>query len=129
MKIGYHYTSLENWEIIKKNGIRPYLIDKEEWHHIFPGGVIGVWIWEDELVGSSHVGNILYQVYSKGSPKIAKIKIKYDEDSILPISVSHNGNVGAWSYHHGEKSIISVSGVKPENLSLIKIYDIVKLLK
>ncbi len=134
--IGYHYTSRANYKRIKKHGIKKYNIDKNELDYYFPNGIIGVWIWKQELRGKSELGALLHHLATKQSTNLVKLKVYYHEDDKLEwnaneiVEVLHSGNIGDWHYHTGkqdEKAVILTKNVHPENVVLLKEYDMVDL--
>ena len=133
--IGYHYTSLKNWREIEAVGyLRPYRIQKPEFFKFFPNGVDGIWLWQNDLEGASHAGSILFQLGSKGDPSVVKLKVQYDKQQLLTCNgdsaeLTHNGDIGAWKYHTKEWAVIITGGVSVGYIDLLKIYDVVKLLK
>lgn len=132
---GYHYTSLSNWLRIKELGLIPYLIQKPTLDPYYPGGVMGIWIWVDKFKGLPHAGSILYQMTMKGETSAAWLEVKYDYTNILrwngrKIELSHDGNMEKLVYHTGaEKSVLVTTPIPPEDIKLLKIYDLLKALK
>lgn len=140
--IGYHYTSYSNWNYIKSEGLLPYDIRKKEFRlYIKDGKVNGIWIWRKKLEGIGHVGSILWQVASKEDPIVVLLKVVYSKDHRLKlrdigekkeklVELSHEGYFGKWEYHTGEeKAFIYTRIIPPEDIELVKIFNIMKLLK
>ncbi len=134
--IGYHYTSKANYKKIKKHGIKKYDIDKNELDYYFPGGIIGIWVWKQELRGKSELGALLHHLATKKTTKLVKLKIHYLEEDKLEwsptttVEIRHEGYIGDWHYHTGkddEKAVILTKNVHPENIVLVKEYDILEL--
>lgn len=136
-KFGYHYTSAENWERIRKitKSLTVYSIQRTEgFERYFPMGVQGIWIWTRNPKGLSHMGNIVYQMSSKGSHVIVKLRVAYKESDVLRVDGSrvhlvHEGSVGKLKYHMGDPSIICTENIRLSNITVIGVYDAAKLLR
>ena len=132
--IGYHYTTYSNWRVIQREGLKPYLIKKPELEPHFPGGVNGIWIWQNNFSGLSHAGSIIYQV-QKGDIEIVKLQLRYDEESILKsgvdttVTIYHSGTIGNLEYHNGERGVIYMLPIPPKDIKLLNRYNIVRLLQ
>ena len=135
IKTGYHYTSLKNWKQIQKTGLHRYPIQNQpEIFTYFPNGVNGIWVWIHELKGLSHAGTVLYQASHKKSQKVVKLKIKYKNRDTLKynggdVVLYHRGNLENMIYHSREPATIMMKDIPAKDIQLVKIYDIVKLLK
>lgn len=130
--IGYHYTTKTNWEKIKKEGLKRYLINKRELTEFYPDGIKGIWCWKNKLTGDSHIGSILWQVANKKETTIVKLKIKYKNKDILNLytyNLYHSGMIGDWVYHNNESACILNKDVHLNDIELVKEYDLKKLLK
>jgi hypothetical protein len=133
---GYHYTSYENYLKIKEKGLKTYLIDKEELRKVFPGGVIGIWLWRKMMDNRENFGSIIFQVARKGTEKVVLLEVSYSKRSIISecIDVKHDGSINTYGsnnfvYHKGTPSVIVVQDIPPEDIKLIKIWDLPELLK
>lgn len=133
--IGYHYTSFDNWQKIKTEGLSPYVFYKPETADIIPEGkFFGVWIWRRRFRGMSHVGSIMYQVSTKKTPKIVLLKVRYRKEDRMAnpygegiVSISHTGTFGEFAFHTGvEKSYVIVKPIPPEQIKLLEVYDVDK---
>lgn len=129
----YHYTSAENWESIKTFGFKPYLIKKEELDQYFPGGVMGVWLWTHKLEGLSHAGTVLYQASNRASVNIVQLEVEIAEKKLLtwngrPVRVYHKGHLEKLVYHANEEGCIAVGPILPDQVKLVKTFNIEKLL-
>jgi len=129
-RVGYHYTSWENWLKIQKEGLKPYYLKNLQNYKIK-----GIWIWPERLLGLSHVGSLLYHVSSKRTLKIVLLRVQYnphdycyvDSESCI-VETKHNGQIGDWSYHTGEIGVIVASPISPEKITLERVYDLEELL-
>lgn len=145
MKTGYHYTSLENWSHIEQVGLQPYLIRKPEFNELQASGILpmeirGVWLWPEEPLGLSNVGNIIFQISSKRTLNVVKMKVLYKEKERLTgndgsnVNLYHTGTISndqqssSLIYHSGEKGIIINRSINVDRISLIKVYNLVDLL-
>lgn len=135
-KVGYHYTSLSNWEKIQREGyLEQYRLNHPAINAVFGDLVIGVWLWEFNPLGQSHAGNILYQVGTKGEHQIVKLKVLYDPTKVLRapnggnLQVRHQGSVGSWMYHKRDKSVIVQQDIPLENIKQEKTYNVIDLLR
>jgi hypothetical protein len=131
--VGYHYTSAENYEKIKVKGLLPYWIKKRELESWFPSGIHGIWIWKHDLSGNDHVGSILWQLMTKSSTTIVKLRVEYDESQRfcfhgIPVEIDHDGRLGEWVYHDRIPAIVLVEPVPPERIALVGTYDLEKRL-
>lgn len=77
--IGYHYTSVENYERIRIEGLAPYWIKKKDLELWFSDGIHGIWLWKNDLSGTDHLGSILWQLVTKASTRIVKLRVEYEE--------------------------------------------------
>lgn len=132
--IGYHYTSLENWQKIQKEGLRPYIIHKPYlFQHIGSEKTEGVWVWIDQLEGLSHIGSILYQNATKNTLQVVYLKVVYDDDDCLSptgkptklITLPHTGWIGKLDYHNGsEVAVIVTKTILPGQIKLLQTYNL-----
>ncbi len=132
---GYHYTSFEAWERIKREGLIPQPLHKPELSRYFRKIINGIWIWKKRMFGGAHIGSILFQVATKQTLKVVCLEVSYNPQYILKykgkyIILYHNGLMGDWYYHSGKQtSIIITNPIPPSKIKLVKIYDLKKLLK
>lgn len=143
---GYHYTSIVCALKIREQGIIPYIIRNEGLAHLqkygtLPDPLWGIWLWTENPVGISHIGNIIFQVSSKGCFTIVKLGVIYDEGDILRargddhIDVTHSGviindnNHMTVNYHQEEPAVIITRPILPEDVEIIGVYDLEKLLQ
>lgn len=132
---GYHYTSLSCWERIQKEGLKPYFIVKPEMYpHTKAASVDGIWVWQERLMGVSHIGAILYQVAMKPTIKVVLLEVQFSQDAIWTepdtgkrICLWHSGIFGKLAYHTGqEAACIVIDRIPPENIRLVDTYDLLK---
>ena len=135
LKKGYHYTSKKNWEQIQKDGgMKRYTIDKEEMRTLFPKGISGIWLWKEEPTGTSHAGNIMYQVGAKGNPEIVKLEVEYNPRQLASykgsrLELSHTGAVENWEYHYGDCGIIAKEDIPLKHIRVIGHYNTIQRLQ
>ncbi len=121
--------------MIKKTGLKPYrlgcmnskdIIDKTNKRK-------GIWLWSKDLKGKTHLGTIIYQVSSKNSDKIVKLKVWYDTNQLLKglrgerVWTSHYGQIDKYIYHTKEEGVIIIEPIPPSEIELVKVYDLIKL--
>ena len=132
--IGYHYTTIENWRKIKREGLRPYMIRREELKEKLGTDVVeGIWIWQKRLSGVYHVGSILYQMAVKSSYEAVLLKVKFDKRFILRathngesvvVSLNHYGWFEHLRFHNGEqKAYIIMAEIPKKNIKRIGAYS------
>jgi hypothetical protein len=132
--IGYHYTSLNCWSKIQKQGLLPYSIRKPQlYEHFGTDTVEGVWVWKEKLIGLSHIGCLLYQIAHKGALKVVVLEVDYNWDDILSppgdpnfhILLHHQGTIENLEYHKGDDTAyIITTRIPPENIRLLGIYSL-----
>ena len=139
---GYHYTSLDNWEKIKTEGLVPQLMSQyvpqapwreELFKELHP--LYGVWVWASRSEKHSHIGNILFQSRTKGAKDIAHLRVSFPswpdpdvltfDDKILVIG--HTGLMGDWKYHEGEVGFIITKPIPTSRIELLDVYNLPKL--
>lgn len=137
MKIGYHYTSWNHWLKIKKYGLRPQFVYKEELASAFPQGTIGIWVWRHALSRDEHVMSLLYQLAFRKQTRIVKLRVKYDKLDTLKLGpdflffdhAGMNSCLGDWTIPNDKRqSVIVTKEIPPAHIELIGDYDIKKLL-
>jgi len=133
--IGYHYTSLDNWRVIKKQGLVPYDIIKPELFEICPYGACrGIWLWKFRLYGVSHAGSVLFQMAKKGVTKVVMLKVKYELKNCLYgvvdgvsgyAELAHSGTFDNLKFHNNtEKARIVIRPISPDKIKLIAVYNL-----
>lgn len=133
--IGYHYTAKRLYSRIKKEGLKLYPITHYELAEYFPSGVDGIWIWNRKLRGKAELGSVMWQVATKADYQVVKLEVKYEKKNALRyhgklILLHHGGNIGNWQYHsYRETSHIIIIPIPPENIEMVKEYNLLDLLK
>jgi len=130
--IGYHYTSAENYEKIKIEGLTPYWIKKKDLELWFADGIHGIWLWKNDLSGTDHLGSILWQLMTKASTNIVKLSVEYgDADRYIrygePVEIEHDGRLGVWDYHDRVPAVIVGRPIPSDRIALVAEYDLLKL--
>lgn len=80
------------------------------------------------------MGNIVYQMSSKGSHVIVKLRVAYKDSDLLRVDghkvhLVHEGSVGKLKYHMGDLSVICKENIPLSDITLIGVYDAAKLLR
>lgn len=131
--IGYHYTSKENALKIQKEGFKPLLILKEELMEYFPKGVMGTWLWQNKLTPEEHLHTVLFQYCTRKSPDIVLFEVQFDGRDALyygeqRVELSHVPILIDYRLDTSPKSVICTKPIPPEDVRLIKEFDLIKLL-
>ena len=129
-KIGYHYTSIENYWHISKEGLVPYFINKPDLKPHFPEGIHGVWLWKRDLLGDEHLGSILWQLMTKSSTRVVKLRVEYDPTKLLvragePVEILHDGQLGTWVYHTKTPAVLYSETIEPACIHRLATFDLV----
>ncbi len=124
MKIGYHYTTLENYKKIKKEGLIPYPITHPDFKNFDKRKAI--FIWKKRLIKDAHVGSIFYQM-AKNKKEVVLLKLKLDEAGCKDkngdsFNLSHDGMMDKLKYHNHEKAILYFKTIQPKDIQLIGRY-------
>jgi len=138
--IGYHYTSVENYRQIRENGLVPYYVPAAKFAarfdiNPFPDGVYGVWLWDHEPTGVAEFGNLIWQLSTKESTTIVKLRVSYHKDDRLEsadgelIKMYHDGNIGKFQYHEDETARIITRTIPPTNITLVRTFNLLDVLK
>ena len=129
-KYSYHYTSKDNWETIKKEGLLPYRIDKPEFAEAGISPVEGIWAWKKNPKGVSENGTVIFQI-QKGCGQIVKLKLDTTGKRTLykgeqGITLHHYGVIGNFRYHNGDAAEIITEKIEPDRIELMREFDIEK---
>jgi hypothetical protein len=116
---GFHYTSVENYWHICSEGLLPYSINKPDLAPHFPVGITGIWLRKRDLTPVEHLGSILWQLMTKSSTKIVKLRVEYDPAKLLhrdeePVEILHDGRLGTWTYHTATPAVVYTEAIQPE---------------
>ena len=145
--IGYHYTTLENWNIIKADGLKPtplmeydlpgVNVDHSALHFYFKNRMPNcIWVWKYELTQPTHLGTLLFQMLTKVSFEIVVIEVEYrKKDQLKPYtlepfqkySYNHTGTIGAWKHHKDVPFDLLKKRIPPERLKLKEYYNFITL--
>lgn len=141
--IGYHYTSLYNWNRIKYTGLMPYAVKQKHVINILKRYDVdisrGIFIFTRKQKGVKGIGAIFYQFVSKRSYKIVKLEITYSKDDLVKLprginkKLTHDGAITIDTnrpmyYHHNEPFEILPYCISPNRIKLIKTYNLKELL-
>lgn len=132
----YHYTTEEAWKKIQSEGLKPALINNHpDLFAHYPEGVQGVWLWENNPQGVHHTGALMLTVHLQRKTRIVKLKVEVEErDLVTPepprrLVIFNTGAIGDFQFCENEPTRICGSVIKPRNIKLMKMYDMVELLK
>ncbi len=130
--IGYHYTTLDNWRSIQKNGLRPYRLPTHATETLGKEIEVGIWVWRKLPKNKNHLGNLIRVVAKHDSTKVCLLKISYTKKDIFhldgrPVQIVHAGNIERFWYHKDFPAFIISSPIPPEQIQLLGQYDLVKL--
>lgn len=129
MRIGYHYTTKENWEKIQKEGLKKRKIENVSVSSLMGDSVYGIWIWEKDFSGRFHIGNILGAAARGGSLKVVKLKVKYSILDLLykgmqKVAIKPEGELGKLCLYEDETAFILQNDIPPEKIELIGEYNL-----
>ncbi len=130
VKSGYHYTSLENWNRIKNEGIQLYEISKPCFEKDLGfSSIQGIWVWRNNPQGMSHVGSIIYQISKKGCYEVVKLRLTFPVKDVFRVThgkviLYHKGELEALTYHDREEAEIVIEPIQPKRIELMAVYDI-----
>jgi hypothetical protein len=143
--IAWHYTTRANWVRVRKEGLVPMLMDHPNIVSLGLGPVFGIWTWPEPQEGLTHLGNLLFQLASKGDPRVVKLAVDWEETDRWTNSagdrlhLKHYGSMDppflgrsvqkgtGFTYHDGEPSLILGRRIPPRRLHLVGDYDLVGL--
>ena len=135
LKIGYHYTSLECYKSVQKDGIIPYPISKEnegvEFSPIISTN--GIWTWLSKLTPLEHAASIIYQTLHRSLFDIVVIKFRYNYTTDI---YRHEGREVIFKHyynHHPEwhkdvPAVIVTKIVPITNIINVRSYNLIHLL-
>jgi hypothetical protein len=145
----WHYTPRRNWLKIREEGLIPLLIDHPDIVGLGLGPVFGTWVWLEPQEGRAHLGNLIFQLSSKGLPCVVKLEVDWQPDDAWTnqhgdgLRLRHEGTLGPpvrgrtemttrrgvpfW-YHTSEPSLILGCRIPPERIHLVGSYDMVAAL-
>jgi hypothetical protein len=127
--IGYHYTTYENWLKIKKEGLIPYDLDREEFEDILAKRVKGIWVWTRRFRGIDKLGTLMDRLGYKCRTKLVILEVTFNHKDMLHayngcrVYTYHTGSIGNLIYHKKAPSIIIIKRIPPENIKLCAVYD------
>lgn len=134
-KIGWHYTSWNNWEKIKRQGLKRYYINKPLYQSTMrdlghKDNVDGIWLWPHRLKGLAHTGSVYFQASTKDCPMVALLRVKYRPSDVLLgcdiVTIRHNGEMGKLVYHNRVPALILFQNIPASQIKLVGRYDLRK---
>ena len=129
----YHYTSVENYERIKVEGLTPYWIKKADLETFFPEGIYGIWLWRDDLSDKEHLGSVLWQLMTKASTHVVKLEVEGEESDLyklygVDITINHDGRLGKWDYHNRVPAVVMTKPLPPSKIKVVGNYNLLERL-
>ena len=80
----YHYTSLPNWEKMKKEGLKLGIVGAPEVKdHFEEQTLLGSWGWKRPQEGDQLLGIVVYQKTKTLSDEIVAIEVSYYKEEVL----------------------------------------------
>lgn len=144
-EVGYHYTSWTNWLTIREEGLKPVPLSEDKIAKVRPKTIDdwnghAVWVWVERLNALEHMGSLIYQLAKRNEAKIVHLRVWYQFKDRLPphpnlqengnrLGLTHNGAIDGYRYHARTRSCLLVNTVPPENIELLRTYDLIELLK
>lgn len=136
--IGYHYTTREHWEEIKKEGLKPTLVKNVEIYNAIPNKIrpqqiFGIWVWKNKQDGLSHFGNLIRVALVHGSTNVTVISVEYKKEDLYTtayhqgLNISHHGEIQNLEYHKDELADVLCNTIPMSQIRLQKHYDLVKM--
>lgn len=131
---GYHYTSLENWKSIKKQGLIPYFIKHPGLLYLFPEGFTGIWVFEKELDAIPEQGILLERIGRQQTVYPIKLQVKYQEKDLLvsprgSFHINHTMNMQNFTLIENSAVRIVQTVIKPKHIKLLKTFDYSKYIR
>lgn len=128
--IGYHYTSFENWQRIRHEGLRPYVLRKD----IVSDGVPGIWLFLNQQYDESHAGCIFFQIKTKRTFHVVELQVNYRQswcrrNGWNDFEILHEGMItddrgGLIGYYHKDaRATIAWQPIPPECIQLVGEYE------
>lgn len=145
--IGYHFTTAENWQKIRVEGLVPYKLPR---HQAGLASVLAVegyhkviWLWPEVPAGADLVGCIIDRVTAKHDTRLVLLAVRYEPDEMIAgtrdgrcrWSLNHDGSIGhpcrddEWVYHKRVPFVLLRDQVPPERIRVVGDFDLVKLLE
>ena len=132
---GWHYTSLENWQIIRRVGLEPYRMPKLD--VAAKEEVSGVWAYLHRQSGRTHVGSVMYQVITRPTAAVVLLRLRWraaDRYFTKPaghvISTFHDMPTSSEPhplFWHDQEPAIVLARVPPDRIKLEALYDMERL--
>ena len=133
-RLAWHYTSAENWERIRSEGLVPYRIAKPELEAYFPGGLVGVWLWADDLSAEEHAGSVLWQLMTKASSSVVKLRVRCPEACPVQAARDAGGDrprreARAVGLPPRGPAVLATGAIPPRDIELVGRYDLLERLR
>lgn len=138
--IGYHYTSYENWQRIKYDGLKLNNITKPElFPYLLKKTVRGIWVWTHELEQRDELGTLLWVLSKEHTYRVSKLEVHYERGELLTFFdellwanrtfiMHHNGTIGDFEFHPGTPTahIITVP-VEADRVKCLQTFNFLSL--
>ena len=131
--IGYHYTSWENWQRIKREGLKPYDLENTAARNTkpenqVPRGTKAIWTWAERLKGRSEFGQVMWTTIVKDTDKVVRLSYDYGQSDIfngetrlhyLSLSTDYGSNV----YHKDAPAHLVTCHVPPDRIKCERVFE------
>ena len=129
--IGYHYTSENNWNVIQKEGLKPYRVESlVKVSGPFKVPDTGIWLYAERQRGLSHLGCILWQAVTKKTENIVLLEVTHNKNQVLnhselgTVEIEHDLDWKGFMFHEKTPVHIVLDTVHPKNIKVVGRYDI-----
>lgn len=134
MKTGYHYTSWENWQKIRRQGLVPY--KDGHWDYLKHAGCPEdkiIYTYDRKQHGLSLFGILMWHSHKKSTAKVVLLRIDYRQEEAMFDGGKYAGtghhdlhsakNDDAF-YHKGEPFTFLCKRIPAKRVELEKVYDL-----
>jgi hypothetical protein len=134
--IGYHYTTAEAWETIKRDGLKPYPLQQPRITEFLDIDQ-GIWCWPEPQTGLTGLGQALWAMTKHRTSSLVVIRARFKESDILTqtgqvlldngvksvTTAGHRGtftllNGEQWEWHADQPFIIVRNPIPAKHLTL-----------
>ena len=131
---GYHYTSWENWQQIKREGLKPYDLENTAARNNVPEnqvekGTKAIWTWAERLQGHSEFGQIIWTIARRDTEKVVRLSYDYDRSDIYNSEtrthdLSFSTDYNRVSYHEGAPAHLVTCTIPPDRITCERVFEI-----
>lgn len=135
---GYHFTSFKEWQSIKKEGLKPYLLPPDILEELINNNVNyiaqGIFVFEEQQTGISRLGCLIRQLAFKNSTKLVELEVKYSYSDTMGLGstrlhIDHEGVIENFIYHKKASGRVLFKPIAPDKIKLLKSYDLMDIIK